>query len=149
MENPYPWPESLERAWLERLRTVELNRYPDPRAEELKARLRQALAVPPGAGLLLANGSDELIQLILLALARPGATAMAPVPTFVMYRQIALAVGMEFAGVPLAADFALDREGCLAALASRRPAVVFVSWPNNPTGNLFERVDVEAVIAAA
>jgi histidinol-phosphate aminotransferase len=149
MENPYPWPESLERAWLERLRTVELNRYPDPRAEELKARLRQALAVPPGAELLLGNGSDELIQLILLALARPGATAMAPVPTFVMYRQIALAVGMEFAGVPLAADFALDREGFLAALASRRPAVVFVSWPNNPTGNLFERADVEAVIAAA
>lgn len=149
MENPYPWPASLQAAWLETLRAVELNRYPDPRAHALSARLRTALGVPAEAGLLLGNGSDELIQMILLALARPGAVVMAPVPTFVMYRQIAVSVGLEFAGVALAPDFALDREALLAALAARRPAVVFISRPNNPTGNLFERADVEAVIAAA
>lgn len=149
MENPYPWPESLKGPWLEALRAVELNRYPDPRAEALKSSLREALALPPAAGLLLGNGSDELIQMILLALARPGAIALAPVPTFVMYRQIAAAAGMGFVGVPLASDFALDRDACLAALQSQRPAVVFVSWPNNPTGNLFDRADVEALIAAA
>lgn len=149
MENPYPWPEALKDAWLEKLRALDVNRYPDPQAEVLKAELRAALGVPAESALLLGNGSDELIQMILLAIARAGAVAMAPVPTFVMYRQIATAVGMEFVGVPLRTDFALDRAACLAALAARRPAVLFVSWPNNPTGNLFVRADVQALIDAA
>lgn len=149
MENPYPWPEALKSAWLELLRAVELNRYPDPQAGALKARLREALSVPRHAALLLGNGSDELIQMVLLALARPGAVALAPVPTFVMYQQIAAAAGMGFAGVPLGADFALDRAAMLAAIETHRPAAIFISYPNNPTGNLFDRADVEAVIEAA
>ncbi|HEY8554677.1 MAG TPA: histidinol-phosphate transaminase [Burkholderiales bacterium] len=149
MENPYPWPEELVPAWLETLRRVALNRYPDPAAAALKARLRIALAVPPEAGLLLGNGSDELIQMILLALARPGATVLAPTPTFVMYQQLAVAVGMRFVGVPLAADFALDRAAFLEAIEREQPACIFISYPNNPTGNLFRRADMDAVLAAA
>jgi len=149
MENPYSWPEAIKPAWLEALRAVDLNRYPDPGARALKARLRESLAIPAGAEILLGNGSDELIQIILMALAQPGAKALAPVPTFVMYQQIAVAVGMEFVGVPLAPDFALDRAAMLNAIKTHNPSAIFLSYPNNPTGNLFEPADVEAVLEAA
>lgn len=149
MENPYSWPDALKSAWFERLRAIDINRYPDPGASALKARLREALAVPADAALMLGNGSDELIQIIVLALARPGAVVLAPVPTFVMYQQIALAAGLRFVGVPLRADFGLDRPAMLAAIANHQPAVVFLAYPNNPTGNLFDAVDVEAVLEAA
>lgn len=149
MENPYPWPEALKPAWLEALARVAVNRYPDPGAQALRERLRHALGVPEHMALLLGNGSDELIQTILLALARPGACALAPEPTFVMYRMIATLVGMPFVGVPLREDFALDRDAMLQAIAAHRPAAVFLAYPNNPTGNLFERADIEAVVAGS
>lgn len=149
MENPYPWPDDLVDAWLEALRRVSLNRYPDPHARELKERLRAALGVPTGAALLLGNGSDELIQMIALAVAGPGRTVLAPEPTFVMYRLIARIAGLDYAGVPLGARFALDRAAMEAAIDRHHPAVVFLSYPNNPTGNLFDRGDLEALIRRA
>ena len=149
MENPYSWPEELKDEWLEVLRQVEINRYPDPAARALKERLRAALAAPADAELLLGNGSDELIQIVLLALARPGAVALAPTPTFVMYEQIARTVAVRFVGVPLTADFALDLAAMRRALAEHRPAAVFIAYPNNPTGNLFAAADVEALIREA
>ena len=149
MENPYAWPEELRAAWLERLRAVAINRYPDPQARELTQRLRAQLAPPTGMELMLGNGSDELIQIILLALAKPGAVALAPVPTFVMYELLATAVGMRFVGVPLGSDFALDEPAMQAALRQHKPAVVLISYPNKPTGNLFEPAAIERLIAAA
>lgn len=149
MENPYAWPEELKPAWLERLRAVAVNRYPDPQALALKQRLREQLTLPIGMELMFGNGSDELIQIILLALAKPGAVALAPVPTFVMYELLAAAVGMRFVGVPLGSDFALDESAMLSALRQHKPAVVFISYPNNPTGNLFEAAAIERLIAAA
>lgn len=148
MENPYPWPEALKPAWLERLRAESLNRYPDPTAQALKTSLRGALAIPADSEILLGNGSDELIQIVLLALAQPGAQVLAPIPTFVMYRQIAMAVGMGFVGVPLKADFALDRAAMLDAIATHQPAAIFLAYPNNPTGNLFDPADIEAILQA-
>jgi histidinol-phosphate aminotransferase len=73
MENPYPWPESLRNDWLEALREAELNRYPDPRADALQAALREAMRIPDEMALLLGNGSDELIQMLALAVAAPAA----------------------------------------------------------------------------
>ncbi len=149
MENPYGWPAELVERWLETLRCVPLNRYPDPGAVALKARLRETMAIPAQAGLILGNGSDELIQIIALALAKPGAVVLAPEPGFVMYRMIAVYAGMEYVGVPLrAADFSLDTEAMLAAIERHRPAVVFLAYPNNPTGNLFAAGDVRRLIAA-
>ncbi len=101
MENPYSWPEAVKREWLVTLQQVALNRYPDPGARRLRERLCGALGVPAGMELILGNGSDELIQIVLMAVARPGATVLAPTPTFVMYEMIATFTGMQFAGVPL------------------------------------------------
>ncbi|MEX0607116.1 MAG: histidinol-phosphate transaminase [Halofilum sp. (in: g-proteobacteria)] len=150
MENPYAWPEdSLRAAWLEALAGVSANRYPDPRARPLSDALRRHTGVARGQGLLLGNGSDELIQLITLGLARPGAVVLAPEPTFVMYRMIATFCGLEYVGVPLGEAFALDVPAMEAAIERHDPAVVFLAWPNNPTGNLWPRADVERVIARA
>ena len=149
MENPFPWPEELRAAWLERLRDVPLNRYPDPAGRELVARLREAMAIPADQAVLLGNGSDELIQIIALAVAGEGRSVLAPAPSFVMYEMIARFAGLDFVGVPLRADFSLDLPAMRAAIARHRPAVIFLAYPNNPTGNHWARADVEAVLDAA
>lgn len=150
MENPYTWPEELRQEWTEVLRGLPLNRYPDPRAQELTAALRQAFAIAPERGLLLGNGSDELIQMLVLALAKPGRTLVSLDPGFVMYRMIALFAGMDYVGVPLRADdFSLDLPALLGAIERHQPALVFLAYPNNPTGNLFPADAIERVIQAA
>lgn len=153
MENPYRWPEDMVEEWLAVLRDVSLNRYPDPSPVGLKASLGEAMGVPLHAGsgqdVLLGNGSDELIQMIALSLAQPGRSVLAPEPSFVMYKMIATFTGMDYVGVPLAEDFSLDMDAMLAAIRQHQPAVVFLAYPNNPTGDLFDRESVKTVIEAS
>lgn len=149
MENPYSWPPETVAAWLEALRGVPLNRYPDPGAAQLKERLRTTFQLPADSAVLLGNGSDELIQMILMAVGGAGRVALAPEPTFSMYRIISTGVGVEYVGVPLKEDFSLDVAATLAAIERHRPAVVFIAYPSNPTGNLFAAEDIRAVIEAA
>jgi histidinol-phosphate aminotransferase len=150
MENPYPWPGELVDDWLQVLRSTSLNRYPDPDAQRLKQRLRTAMAIPAGRDLLLGNGSDELIQMILMALAGSGRCVLAPAPSFSMYKMIATFVGVDCVEVPLdVGDFSLDMPAMLAAIERHQPAVVFIAYPNNPTGNLFSREDICRVIESA
>ena len=146
MENPYTWPAALKQEWLEVLRDVPINRYPDPAAQALRTQLKQSLAVPSGMDVLLGNGSDELIQIILMGVARPGAVVLAPEPTFVMYKMIATFVGMKFVGVPLGKDFVLDVDAMRAAIKQHQPALVFLAYPNNPTGNLFDAAAIETLL---
>src|SRR5688572_7422851 len=108
MENPHRLPPELAREMGERLAGVAINRYPDPTAPELKRLLREAMGIPGDLAVVLGNGSDELIQMFSLALARPGAVALAAEPSFVMYRVSAVVAGMRFEGVPLTTDFELD-----------------------------------------
>ena len=149
MENPHRLPAALAAALGEHLAQVAINRYPPAEPAVFKAKLARAIGLPEGQALLLGNGSDELIHLLIQACAVPGAVVMAPAPGFVMYEMSARFDGCRFVGVPLRADFSLDCDALLAALAEHRPAVLFLAWPNNPTGNLFERAAVEAVLAAA
>ena len=150
MENPYTWPASTIDAWLELMRTAELNRYPDASSHTLIARMRKAMNVPEGVNLLLGNGSDELIQMILMALAGEGRKALFPTPTFSMYQIIAQYAGVECVTVALrAADFSLDTPAFLRAIDEHVPAVIFLAYPNNPTGNLFDRDAIDAICARA
>jgi len=149
MENPYPLPAGVRTRLSEALARVPINRYPDGGAHAAKGALRRVFSIPVDQGLLLANGSDELIQIITSALACPGAAMLVPEPSFVMYRMNALYAGMRFIGVPLGGDFRLDRAAMLAAIEHERPVLVYLAYPNNPTGNLFAASDVEAVLRAA
>jgi histidinol-phosphate aminotransferase len=149
MENPYGWPKDLKTLWLEQLRSVALNRYPDSNTASLKACLREFMAVTPAAQLILGNGSDELIQLVMLALLGPGRVVLAPEPSFVMYRMIANFVGMDFVGISLRDDdFNLDMSAMLEAIERYRPVVIFLAYPNNPTGNRFKESEVHRIITA-
>jgi histidinol-phosphate aminotransferase len=148
MENPYRLPDALRQELARLGASLEINRYPDPTAPDLKARLRSVFAIPENAGLLIGNGSDEIIAIAAQALARPGAVMLAPEPSFVMYRMNALFTRMRYVGVPLNDDFTLDIERMLAAIREHRPALVFVAYPNNPTGNLFPAAAIEAIIRA-
>jgi histidinol-phosphate aminotransferase len=98
---------------------------------------------------LLGNGSDELIQLLAMAVNKPGAVLLSVEPSFVMYRMIATFVGMRYVGVPLTDDFSLDLPAMLAAIETGQPALIFLAYPNNPTGNLFSREAICQIIAAS
>ena len=149
MENPYGWPEDLKQQWLERLQQVPLNRYPDPAAQDLKDRIRHAMNVPDDMSLILGNGSDELIQMICMAVAGPGRKVMSLEPGFVMYRIIATVLGMDYIPVALNNDFSMDLSRFMTEVDSHDPAVIFIAYPNNPTGNLFDEADIIQIINAA
>jgi histidinol-phosphate aminotransferase len=149
MENPYRLPRSLAEELGRHLAGVAINRYPDPEAPRLKAILRESMAIPEGLEVMLGNGSDEILQIIATAVARPGATMLALEPSFVMYRMSAIAAGMRYVGVSLREDFSLDLPETLAAIERHRPALTWIAYPNNPTGNLFPRESILAIIAAS
>jgi len=148
MENPYALPAELRAEMGELTASAALNRYPDPVAAPLKARLRQAMQVPDGMQLLLGNGSDELIQILAQAVNRPGAVLMGVEPSFVIFKMAATVAGMRYVGVPLTAAFELDRARMLSEIEAHQPALTFIAYPNNPTGNLFAAAAVHAVIEA-
>jgi len=149
MENPYPLPEPLRRKLADVLSRVALNRYPEPNPPKLCELIRRKMAVPQGMEILLGNGSDELIQMLVMALAREGATMMYPTPTFVVYSMSASFMGMRSVPVPLRDDFSLDAEAFIARMRQEKPALVFLAFPNNPTGALYPEADVLRIIEAA
>jgi histidinol-phosphate aminotransferase len=149
MENPYALPEPLRDELAQALARVELNRYPEPTGKKLRELIARKMNVPAGMELLLGNGSDDLIQIVSLALARPGATMMYPAPTFVMYGMNASLSGMKAVAMPLRDDFSLDAEAFVARMREERPALVFIAYPNNPTGVLYREEDVLAILRAA
>lgn len=150
MENPYRLPLELQRALGERLGALALNRYPAERTAELARALARHAGVGDDVGVTLGNGSDELIGLLTVAVARPGATVLAPVPGFVMYEALARQQQLNFIGVPLRADdFELDEPAMLAAIAQHQPALIYLAYPNNPTATLWDAAVIERIAKAA
>jgi histidinol-phosphate aminotransferase len=148
MENPYTLPEALRRELAAALARVDVNRYPTPSPQKLRAAIVRRMSVPAGMEVLLGNGSDELIQMLITALARPGAAMMYPSPTFVMYSMGATFSGMRAVPVPLRDDFSLDADAFIARVQAEKPALVFLAYPNNPTGVLYPEADVVKIIRA-
>ena len=156
MENPHRLPLELQAALGQRLGAVAINRYPDQRVADLRQALAAHVQLPAAYALMLGNGSDELIGL--LAMACDGApeqakgvrpVILAPVPGFVMYAMSAQLQGLDFVGVPLQPDFALDTSAMRQAIAKHQPALVYLAYPNNPTANLWDAEAMAAVVAAA
>jgi histidinol-phosphate aminotransferase len=148
MENPYLLSTQLQQALAERLAQVALNRYPVPSYSLLKESIKKQFGIPAGFGVVLGNGSDELISMLSAACAKPGAIVLAPQPSFVMYAISARLAGMTFVGVPLCADLSLDKAAMLAAIAEHKPAITYLAYPNNPTGTLFDAGDIEDILHA-
>jgi len=149
MENPYLLPQTLRDEIAQMVAEAALNRYPDAGAHELKAHIRAVTPLPSGMDVLLGNGSDEIIQILALAVAKPGAVLLSVEPSFVMYKMIAAFAGMRYVGVPLTQNFSLDLHATLDAIEREQPALVFLAYPNNPTGNLFDSDAVSRIIEAS
>ena len=146
MENPFTLSPELQAQLGARLGAVEVNRYPGARIDDLKNALATYVDLPAGLGLMLGNGSDELISLLSMACAVPNAKVLAPEPGFVMYGMSAQLQGLQYIGVPLKADFELDEAAMSAAIAQHEPAIVYIAYPNNPTANLWDADTIRRLI---
>lgn len=149
MENPYLLPADVRAEIAQAVANAAINRYPDADAHNLKTNIKKVSGLAPEIDVLLGNGSDEIIQLLAMAVARPGATLMSVEPSFVMYKIIATFTGMNYIGVPLTEDFQLDLHVMLETIKQHQPALIFLAYPNNPTGNLFDAAAIEQIIAAS
>jgi histidinol-phosphate aminotransferase len=148
MENPHRLNADLQKALGERLGALALNRYPGERVNELRHALAAYAGMPEGFDIMLGNGSDELISLLAMACDVPGASILSPLPGFVMYAMSAQLQGLAFHGVPLTADFELDEAAMLAAIHQHKPSIVYLAYPNNPTGNLWNDDTIEKIVLA-
>lgn len=146
MENPYRLPPFLCEEISRIVANTCINRYPDPHATTLKEVLSVTLSIPAEMEIMLGNGSDEIIQIIMLAAAKPGAKLLTVEPGFAMFKMIAALTNIQYIGTPLKSDFSLDLDKMLEAIKHHQPAVVFLAYPNNPSGNLFETSAVEKII---
>ncbi|WSM78742.1 histidinol-phosphate transaminase [Streptomyces cellulosae] len=155
-ENPYPLPEPLVERIAERVREAarNLNRYPDRDAVELRTRLAEYLTKTTGHPVALenvwaANGSNEVIQQLLQTFGGPGRTALGFEPSYSMHALIARGTGTGWISGPRNEDFSLDLPAAEKAIAEHRPDAVFVTTPNNPTGNAVPADAVRALYDAA
>ena len=150
MELPWRWPpDALRPAWVECLSGLNLSRYPDAALQEMDEAVRHIMAIPDSLATLYGNGSDELIQILLLALPISGGGLLSSEPTFVMYRHIAGLVGLPHHAVDLQADFSLDVEAMLTAMDRFQPGLIILASPNNPTGTVHLHSSLLAIIENA
>jgi histidinol-phosphate aminotransferase len=147
-ENPISLQEPLKKKLMEEMSRVDLNRYPVAGAPELRKRFAQYYGVDKDM-VMLGNGSDELIQILCLTLKGKINGVLVPVPAFSMYKIIAVNTGNKVVEVPLNENFDLDSDTIIGRMKANFPALVFLSYPNAPTGNLFSRNKIEAVIKKA
>ncbi|MCD9874108.1 histidinol-phosphate transaminase [Streptomyces guryensis] len=155
-ENPYPLPEALVERITERVREAarDLNRYPDRDAVELRTQLARYLTDTGGhevglANVWAANGSNEVIQQLLQTFGGPGRTAIGFEPSYSMHALISRGTGTGWISGPRGADFTIDLPAAERWIAENKPDVVFVTTPNNPTGNAVPRETVLALYEAA
>ncbi|MGH3884002.1 MAG: histidinol-phosphate transaminase [Pseudonocardiaceae bacterium] len=155
-ENPYPPPPALiaDIAAAVQQAARDLHRYPDRDAVALRTDLAGYLAGRTGVPLTVANvwaanGSNEIIQQLLQAFGGPGRSALGFTPSYSMHPIISAGTRTQWIPAPRRADFSLDPAGAVTAIEEHRPDVLFVTSPNNPTGQSIPPADLAAVLAAA
>lgn len=142
MESPFGVPEDLKVEFLKCIEQSEVNRYPEADPSPLKDTLRSLMDIPDEFGILLGNGSDELIQLLALACSKDD-LIMSFEPSFVMYELVSKYVNLEYFGVQLDSNFDINLSDALLIIEREKPKIIFIAYPNNPTGNCF---DYDAII---
>ncbi|MFI9534553.1 histidinol-phosphate transaminase [Nocardia fusca] len=155
-ENPHPPSRALidDVAEAVRAAAADLHRYPDRDAVALRADLaayltRQTGVAVDAANVWAANGSNEILQQLLQAFGGPGRRALGFVPSYSMHPIISEGIDTEWVEAKRGADFAIDIDAALAAIAERQPDVVFVTSPNNPTGHSIAPPDLARILDAA
>jgi len=144
MESPFVPNQDFQNEFTDFLSKVEINRYPNPTADEVEQSLRNLMGVDDSYGVLLGNGSDELIQILAMACGEKD-SIMSFSPSFVMYEMIAKFTRLNYLDSPLI-DFDINLKEALNLIETQKPKIIFIAYPNNPTGNLFNREKIETII---
>jgi histidinol-phosphate aminotransferase len=145
-ENPFSLQEPLKKKLLEAMEKIALNRYPAAGAPDLRTRFADYYGVQKDM-IMLGNGSDELIQILCMTLQGKIKGVLVPVPTFVMYKIIGLNTGNKIVEVPLGEEnYDLDLKAMIGRIEEKFPALIYLSYPNSPTGNCFSKDKIEAII---
>ncbi|MCY4263168.1 MAG: histidinol-phosphate transaminase [Candidatus Dadabacteria bacterium] len=147
-ESPYDLEAEEKLALSKRLAKLPLNRYPDPEALELRTSLSRSSGFPVD-GILLGNGSDEIIQIIVEVFGGKSGRVLVPFPTFSMYRITSLILGKQVTEVELDENFDIDIEQTLETIRTEDPDIIFLATPNNPTGNCFSEEKVLEILEAS
>ncbi len=138
-ESPYGFAGSIRN-----ISGIHTNRYPDPDAKALKKIIAKDLKIKP-ENILHGNGSDEFIYYLITTFGGP---VLYPVPTFSMYGIISLSLGERIIEIPLDKAFDLDLKKTLSLIKKKNPKIIFLSRPNNPTGNCFSEKRIRKIIQA-
>ena len=146
MENPFDFELNFELSDLSVSDKVNLNRYPDAICQNIRLKLLKKYGISNKYDVIIGNGSDELIQLICLTFLKSENVIISPTPSFSMYQKISQVLGLRFEAVPLLKDFSLDINLMLEKIEELNPAVIFLAFPNNPTGNLWSKHDINLII---
>lgn len=149
MESPYDFPPAMQAELGSLLAKAPIRLYPHIDHDDLIPMIQKTFRVPENAAIATGNGSDELIQLLCMLVAKPNAKVLSIEPTFVMYQTDARLYGMEYISVPLNDDLTLNLANTLQAIEQHQPDLIFLAYPNNPTGTPYDRKDVEQIIQAA
>ncbi len=144
-ESPYDLEGEEKLLLSERLAELPVNRYPDPEALGVRTSLSRTVGFPTD-GILLGNGSDEIIQMIIEVFGGKSGCVLVPSPTFSMYRITSLILGKEVREVELDENFDIDLEPTLEMIRAEDPDIVFLATPNNPTGNSFSEEKVLEIL---
>lgn len=148
MEMPYLLSDNLRGKVMAAFDKLEINRYPDPDIKRVKEGLSRLTGISVDR-MIVGNGSDELIQLIFMACGGGGGKVLFPVPTFGMYKIVAIPLGMTGIGVPLKGDWSLDEDSFIEAIKRERPVVIILANPNNPTGNYVGEEAIRRILNTA
>jgi histidinol-phosphate aminotransferase len=146
-ESPYPPPAAFVDAWLDALGRADLHRYPDRSAHELRGALAKRLDQPVER-IFCANGSNEVLQTLLLTYGGAGRRAALFEPTYALHAHIARITGTALVVGERAADFNVSPTEAGLVIATERPSIVFLCSPNNPTGTAEPRSTIEALLTA-
>ncbi|MBW4611705.1 MAG: histidinol-phosphate transaminase [Desmonostoc vinosum HA7617-LM4] len=136
-ENPYP-PSPAALAVLRNIDGEWLRRYPEPYGEEFRQATSKVLGVPSD-WIIVGNGSDELLNLVIRACAEPGRKVVYPMPTYVLYRTLSQMQAAEIVEIPYKEDYSLPLEKLIAA----NGAVTFIASPNSPSGHVVAMNDLQ------
>ena len=144
-ESPYDVPPELKREILERMAGASWHRYPEFVPARLLAQLSTRFNWPTD-GILVGNGSNELIQATLAVSLETGDRVVAPTPTFSLYRLLTNVFGGCYVPVGFGADFRYNVEALSEVAAAERARVIVLNSPNNPTGSALPPDGVERVL---
>lgn len=155
-ENPYQLPEKVIKDMLSELSSslADMNRYPDRLQLELRDELANYVNQVTDNSITsnevwAANGSNEILNQILVAFFDPGAKALGFVPSYSMHKILSEQNGYQFIEIPRNSDFSIDILNALEVIESEKPRIIFITSPNNPTGTIMSLSDLEKILHVA